>query len=156
MDIIRKSRLLPFGKEVNDNELFLIYVHKIGENSKGNFEYEFIFSVSPNIAIGEKWEELPNYWDQDGESKKPDKQYIDKIGKLETEIELQTVYEEGSFRVLDAVYKIIALCWEIVDDYSQSDILPEDILVFHFGDSMVKVKEKLHSKDLKLKFDMIN
>lgn len=152
MDFIKKSRLQSYGKEVNENELFLIYVHKIGENSKGNYEYEFIFSVSPQTAIGVGWEESP-YWYEENIERKPDEQYIDKIGKLETKINLQTVYEDGNFRVLDAVYKIIALCWETIDDYSKTETLPNDILVFHYGDSLIKVKEKLYSKDLKFKFE---
>lgn len=152
MDFIKKSRLQPYGKEVNEDELFLIYVHKIGENSKNNNEYEFIFSVTPQTAIGVGWEDRA-YWYEEDIEKKPDEQYIDKILKLETKINLQTVYEDGNFRLLDAVYKIIALCWEVIDNYSESESLPEDLLVFHYNDSLTKVKEKLYSKNLKLKFE---
>lgn len=157
MSIIKKNRLQPFGKEVADSELFLIYVHKIGENSRSKYEYEFVFSVSPETAIGLDWEKEPDLMDlysEGSSNKSPDEQFIDKVGKLETKIYLETAYEEGSFRYLDAVYKIIALCWEDIDDYAQTECLPDDILVFHYGDSLQKVKDKLFSKDLKLRFDI--
>ncbi len=157
MSTVKKNRAQPFGADVVDSELFLIYVHKVGENSRSKYEYEFVFSVSPETAIGLDWEKTPDLMDLYSEGEKnmsPDEQFIDKIGKLQTKIYLETAYDEGSFRYLDAVYKIIALCWEEIDDYAQTESLPEDILVFHYGDSLESVKSKLFSKDLKLKFDV--
>lgn len=152
MDFLKKSRALPYGKEVDNNELYLIYIHKVGETSSGYFEYEFIFSVSPDTAIGEKWEEL-DFFMEESSNRTPKNEFIDKIGTLKTKIDLETVYEDGNFRMLDAVYGVIALAWEIIDDFTITDTLPSDILVFHYKDSLEKVENKLFSKDLKLRFD---
>ena len=38
-----------------ENELFLVYVNPIGQDSKGLYQYEFFFSETPEIVWGNDW-----------------------------------------------------------------------------------------------------
>ncbi len=133
----------------DNDKLYLIYVHKIGENSNGNFEYDFLFSKRPNIAIGIGWETTAFIY-QDTNDKKPENKYIDKTYKLISDIELMGIQEMDEFRMLDSVYGIVSLAWELIEDYSLSETLPEDILTFRFGEPKEDIDKKLYSRDLKL------
>jgi hypothetical protein len=133
----------------NDDKLYLIYVHKIGENSNGNFEYDLLFSKRPNVAMGIGWESTSFIY-QEPSDKKPENEYIDKTYKLISDIELMGIQEMDEFRMLDSVYGIVSLAWELIDDYALSETLPEDILTFKFGELKEDVDKKLYSRDLKL------
>lgn len=135
--------------DANDDKLYLIYVHKIGENSNGNFEYDFLFSKRPDVAMGIGWETTAFIY-QDTGDKKPENKYIDKTYKLISDIELIGIQEMDEFRMLDSVYGIVSLAWELIEDYSLSETLPEDLLTFRFGEPKEEVEKKLYGRDLKL------
>ena len=55
------------------------------------------------------------------------------------------------FNMEHALDNVIALGWETYeDDYDNGE---EERLVFHFGEKLQKVKDKLYSRDIILKFD---
>ncbi len=138
------------SEKVNSNDkVYLIYIHKIGENSNGDFEYEFLFSKRPDVAIGVGWESTSFIYES-VTNKKPENKYIDKTYKLISNIELIGIQDIEDFRILDAVYGIVSLGWEYIEDYSLSETLPDDILVFKFKESKEDVDKKLFSRDLKL------
>ncbi len=141
--------IMSSNNKENIGELFLIYVHNIGENSNDEYEYEFLFSTKPEVAIGIGWESK-SYLFQETSDKKPMSKYIDKSFKLTTDIEFVGVQDIDDFRMLDSVYGVISLAWEQIDDYSLSETLPDELLTFKFGESKAEVDKKLYSRDLKL------
>ena len=115
----------------------LIYVNGLGPNYKGNRIYEFIFSKT-----SEYWQDD---WDGDianGNPTPPEIESIEFIGTLNKEdIELELIQNSDFFSMKDGVDNVVALAWEKDKDIDKR-------LVFHFGDSLEKVKDKLYEKDL--------
>ena len=123
---------------------FLIYVNGLGPNYRGDNMYEFIFSDELDVW-GENWDSKPS----SGYPEPPHIQYIKKVGTLRnTSIQLELIQNSDYMGVSDAMEDIIALAWE--KDESCED---ETRLVFRFGDSIEKVKDKLYERDLILDFD---
>jgi len=121
---------------------YLIYVNGLGPDYKGNRIYEFIFSEKP-----EYWQED---WDGDianGNPTPPEIESIKLIGTLNKEnIELELIQNSDFFSMKDGIDKVISLAWE-----KDKDI--ENRLVFHFGDTIDQVKDKLYEKDLILEIN---
>lgn len=122
----------------------LIYINGLGPNYRGDNMYEFIFGDELDVW-GENWDSRPAH----GNPEPPELDYIKKVGILKkTEIQLELIQNSDFMGVTDAMEDIIALAWE--NDESCGD---ETRLVFRFGDSEDKVKDKLYERDLILEFD---
>lgn len=126
--------------------LFLIYVHFIGENHKGYNLYEFIYSDTIENIDGEEWDTYP----ASGRPKPPYDNLIKKIGVLETDLKLDLIVDSSLFAVWDAVDGVIALAWENINAY---DSYPEHRLSFNFGSTIKDVNDKLYEKDLILEYN---
>ena len=125
----------------------LLYINALNKNHRGQSIYEFIFGDSTEIEFGENWDAIPA---SAAEITPPAIDYIEMVGVLTTdEIEIDCV-QYSDFGVIDAVDTIIALGWEKMplDGVAR--------LVFHFGESEESVKEKLYSRDLGIKMEIIN
>ena len=128
------------------NKLFLIYVNKVGKNYKGDYLYEFIFSETTRDIDGEFWDVFP----ASGRPEAPHSHFIKKVGKLESELDLDVIQNSDTFAVWDAIDGVIALAWENINAY---DSYPEKRLCFKFGEPLKDVEEKLYEKDIILKYD---
>jgi hypothetical protein len=128
------------------NKLFLIYVNKVGKNYKGDYLYEFIFSETTRDIDGEFWDVFP----ASGRPEPPHSHFIKKVGKLESELDLDVIQNSDTFAVWDAIDGVIALAWENINAY---DSYPEKRLCFKFGEPLKDVEEKLYEKDIILKYD---
>ena len=81
-------------------------------------------------------------------------EYIKKVGILEgTTLKLDLVQNSDYFGMEHALDNVIALGWESYEDEYEDD--EEERLVFHYGDSLENVKDKLYSRDIILKFDKL-
>ena len=121
----------------------LIYVNGLGPNYKGDNLYEFIFSEELDVW-GNYWESKPS----NGYPQPPELKYIKKVGVLRnTDIKLELIQNSDFFCMIDAMDDVVALAWELEESNSQKRI------VFRFGDSEQKVKDKLYEKDLILEFE---
>ena len=129
--------------------LYLIYINKIGQNWKGEYMYEFIFSDNTKEVDGDGWDAYP----ASNSPEPPETKFIKEVGTLKTTLNLDVIQESQSFAVWDAVDGIIALAWENLDDY---DEYPDKRLFFNFGQEKKEVTEKLYEKDLFLKFEKTN
>ena len=147
----------------NLDKLKLIYILKIGKNSKGEGLYEFIFSEDPDNVDYELW-----CWDISPACDNvdpPDEDYIDATLHLKTsKLNLWCLHEADDREYMHGFYNIHALAYETDEDeeygenaYSSYENLldendEDDIpLVFHYGESLKSVKDKFYSKDLILK-----
>ena len=123
---------------------YLIYVNGLGPNYRGDNMYEFIFGNDLDVW-GENWDAKPS----SGYPEPPQIDYISKVGTLKnTTIELELIQKSDYMGMTDAMEDIIALAWE--SDES-SDI--KERLVFRFGDTEEKVKDKLYERDFILEIE---
>ncbi len=121
----------------------LVFINELGPNFRGDNIYEFIFSDVDDV-YGEEWEsETAN-----GKPTPPHVEFIKKVGVLKnSDIELELIQNSDFFGMYDAVDGVIALGWEKPDNYEGKR------LVFHFGDKLETVENKLYEKDIVLKWE---
>ena len=125
--------------------MVLTYINPLNKNYKGEYTYEFLFSKTNEINFGDDWDVSPA---SSGSLTPPPIDEIKFVGILKTSnIELDLAIFSDHFAMYDCVENVIALGWE---KESPND---EIRLVFHFGESMESVKEKLYSRDKIMKFD---
>lgn len=121
----------------------LIYVNEIGEDYKGQKQYEFIFSKSTELDIDE-WFAIPA--SSSIVSKSPGVQYIDLVGLLKnSDIVLELVQNSDYFGVIDAVDGVISLGWEKFNPEAE-----HERLTFKFGEKIEDVSNKIKERGLHL------
>jgi hypothetical protein len=149
-----------------DLKLKLIYVLKIGYNSKGEGLYEFIFSYNEtNIDIeGWCWDIVPAC----DNALPPTEEYINAVFNLKTcSFDLFCLHEAVDREYMHGYHTIHALAYEIekqqpentnnsggFSDYEkmfegENDDIP--LLVFHYGMTLAKVKDILNTRKIILK-----
>lgn len=122
--------------------MVLTYINPLNRNYKNEFIYEFIFSKTEEINFGDEWGITPA---SSGIQTPPSLEDIESVYLLVSDdIELELVLNSDGFSLYDCVEKIIALGWE----KESPDV--EIRLVFHFGETIESVKQKLYSRDKKL------
>ena len=124
----------------------LVYINKIGQNWKGNYIYEFLFSDVVKDIDGEGWDSYPS----SGNPEPPEGRFVKKNGQLNTTLKLDLVQESDSFAMWDAVDGIVAMAWENMEGY---DEYPEKRLFFSFGEDIESVNDKLYEKDIVLNYN---
>ena len=126
----------------------LLFINELGPNYKNENIYEFIFGDETEELWGDEWDARPAH----GKPGPPELQYIETVGVLNnTKVTLDLVQNSDYFSMEHALDNVIALGWETYEeDYENGD---EERLVFHFGETLQKVKDKLYSRDIILKFD---
>lgn len=134
---------------MQDTELKLIYVLKIGYNTKGEGLYEFIFSKDPSSVDAEAWgwTVMP----AKGNADPPAETHIDKVLSLTTDkIDLRCLHELNDRSYIDGYYTIHALAYQDYNDEDSGDLLHDElpILVFHYGMKVKEVKDILYTRDL--------
>lgn len=144
-----------------DTDLKLIYVLKIGYNSKGEGLYEFIFSTDETNIDSELWG-----WDLSpavDNAEPPTDEYIDAIYSLKTSsFDLFCLHEAVDREYMHGYHNIHALAYEIEYEgendsngfnqyeemFDNSNDLP--LLVFHYGMTLKRVKEILYERKIVL------
>ena len=126
--------------------MFLIFINELGPNYKKENIYEFIFSENLEELWGDEWDSVPAH----GKPGPPEVLYIEKVGVLsQSTIKLELVQNSDYFGMEHALDKIISLGWEIFEE----GVVGEDRLVFHFGEKLEEVENKLYARDLILDYD---
>jgi len=123
----------------------LVFINKIGQNWKGNYIYEFLFSEIIKDIDGEGWDHPSS-----SNPEPPEEKFIKKTGSLNSKLKLDLVQESDSFAMWDAVDGIVALGWENMEGYEE---YPEKRLFFSFGEDIKTVEDKLYEKDLILNYN---
>ena len=126
----------------------LLFINELGPNYKNENIYEFIFGSETNELWGEDWDATP----ANGKPGPPELIYIKKVGVLNnTNVKLELAQNSDYFNMEHALDNVIALGWETYEEENENG--EEERLVFHFNDELEKVKDKLYSRDIILKFD---
>jgi hypothetical protein len=126
--------------------MFLIFINELGPNYKKENIYEFRFSDNRKELWGDEWDSVPAH----GNPGPPEFDHIDKVGVLsKSTVKLELVQNSDYFGMEHALDKVIALGWEVYEDEDTE----KDRMVFHFGDNLTSVEDKLYSRDLILDYD---
>jgi hypothetical protein len=148
---------------LDDKKLKLIYVLKIGYNSKDEGLYEFIFSNDETNVDIEGW-----CWDLSpacDNALPPTEEFINAVFSLKTStFDLFCLHEAVDREYMHGYHTIHALAYETerkVDDngsgFDQYDKMfdkqEEDVplLVFHYGMSLARIKDLLYARKIILK-----
>tara|TARA_R110000851_G_scaffold172952_14_gene319267 strand:+ start:718 stop:1128 length:411 start_codon:yes stop_codon:yes gene_type:complete len=126
-----------------EEDLFLIYVHKIGFDHQSKYFYEFIFGESTKNVDGEDWDSYP----ASGNPLPPHDNLITQVGKVEIDFKLDVIQDNELFSMYDSVDGVISLAWENIDGL---DSYPENRLIFPFGMTIKQVSNKLYEKDIRM------
>ena len=148
--------------DYDKKQLKLIYILKIGYNSKDEGLYEFIFSLDHNNIDVEGW-----CWDLSpaiNHAEPPTDEYVNAIFNLKTSsFDLFCLHEAVDREYMHGVYTIHALGYEVekeidgnapFSDYEQmfnNDEEEEPILVFHYGMTLERIETLLFTKKIILK-----
>jgi len=129
--------------------MYLLYINELGQDYKGQRQYEFIFGNNPDTLV-EEWFIIPSA----GRAIPPEIDSIDLVGLLKNcDLKLELVQNSDYFGVIDAVDGIVALGWEAFDmDAEERPIR----LSFHFAEELESVTAKLATKGLRLINEEIN
>jgi len=147
--------------DYDEKRLKLIYILKVGYNTKGEGQYEFVFSLDQENIDVEGWT-----WDLSpacDNALPPTEDYINGIFNLKTNsFDLFCLHEAVDREYMHGYHTIHALAYEIekeddnipFSDYEQmfennNDDVP--LLVFHYGMSLEKIKDLLSSRKIILK-----
>lgn len=130
----------------NQIQYYLVYINPLNKNYKGEIVYEFLFSKQNDIT-GDDWDITPS---SSGEVTPPKIDNLDMVGTLITNhIELNLVLNSDDFGMYDAMENIIALGWETdTPEYQER-------LVFHYGETLESVKDKLYTRELEFEIKEI-
>lgn len=147
---------------MDENKLKLIYILKIGYNTKDEGCYEFVFSKDDTNIDVEGW-----CWDLSpacDNALPPTEEYTDLIINLKTNsFDLFCLHEAVDRPFMHGYYTIHALAYEIdkqdengnmISDYDKmfnEDNEDVPLLVFHYGMSLAKIKEMLEARKIILK-----
>lgn len=133
------------------DDLKLVYVLKIGYDTKGQGLYEFIFSKDPasidTDSIG--WNAMPAA----GNAEPPSEESIDKILSLKTnKIDLKCLHDLEDRKYLDGYYTIHCLAYEDIES-DNSDVMYDEtkLIVLHYGTTLTEVKDLFLERDILLK-----
>ena len=150
--------------ELDDKKLKLIFVLKIGYNSKDEGLYEFIFSTDETNVDIEAW-----CWDlvpACDNAVPPTENYVNAIFSLRTStFDLYCLHEAVDRPYMHGYHTIHALAYEVEKDLSDTpengfdqynnifDKSEEDtpLLVFHYGMTLARVKDLLYAHKIILK-----
>lgn len=145
---------------MSDSDLKLIYILKIGYNSKGEGLYEFIFSKDETNIDIEDWQ-----WDLSpacDNAEPPSDEFVDAIYSLKTDsFDLFCLHEAVDREYMHGYHNIHALAYEIdyqgennnPDGFNQYEEMFEEkddlpLLVFHYGMTLEEIKEILYGRKI--------
>lgn len=149
--------------KLNKSELKLIYVLKVGYNTKNEGIYEFIFSKNITNILVEDWN-----WDISpaiDNAKPPTEDYYETIITIKTSsFDLFCLHEAVDREYMHGYHNIHALAYEIereddgtngFDDYEQLMSVETDLplLVFHYGMSLETIENMFKPRKFVLRGD---
>lgn len=124
-------------------ELFLVYVNEIGIDIDGNYTYEFLFSSTPDVTWGEDWNIKPA---SICNNLIPEESTFHLVKKVKLKFKLALAQNNSCFSMQDCINGIIALAWEDIDDLTEDDEFPENLLVISYGTPLDDVEMMLSER----------
>jgi len=149
-----------------EDNLKLIYILKVGYDSRRNGIFEFIFSKDETNIDIKNWA-----WDispASNNAEPPDEDYVDLVVTLKTnKFDLFCLHEAVDREYLHGYHTIHALAYEIESDnddygfdddddgyeelFSNDEDDEDPLLVFHYGMTLKQIKDLLYERKFVLK-----
>ena len=128
------------GKE----NLKLVYVRPVVNGSdRQNYEYDFIFSETPEVVWGPDWtDNAPNLCGDIS----PEPSTYSLVKRVKSPIELKVIQENSCYSMEYAINRSIALAYlnlEGLENYPENGRM-----VFHFGDPYLEVEAQLELHEI--------
>lgn len=120
------------------NNEVLVYVKPVCKNTNGTYEYDFLFSSTPEYVWGPEWD--INVPSSNGDIT-PDNTTYSKTRRVKTTLPLKTFEETSCYSMEYTIYGIFALCWidiENLDEYPENGRL-----TMYFGENEEEIVKKL-------------
>lgn len=133
-------------EKVDTSNLYVIYVQEVGKDNDDNFVYEFLVSEDPDSVWGDNWNEKPAGNEL---NLKPSDDYYDYVKELRSNIKLDLGQNNLCVSFMDIKDNIMSLAYENLDDAEE---YPDGRLIFHYGEPLSSVEEKLAKRDLFMKY----
>lgn len=131
-----------------DNELYLVYVKKVGINSMDVYEYDFFFSKDPDNVWGADWNEACPLACAD---MTPDESLYDNVKRIATTIKFSCAQENTTYSMQDMIDGCVCCAYENIEDL---DTYPEPYrIVFQFAEKYEDVLDKLAGRGQFFKYD---
>lgn len=134
------------AEKIDTSKLYVIYIQYVGQDNDGYGVYEFLISEDPDSVWVDNWNEKPCCNERDLKPSDDDYEYVK---ELRTDIILTLGQENCCVSFMDIKDDIAALAYENIDDYVE---YPEERLVFHYGEDLYSVEQKLAKRDLSMKY----
>ena len=129
------------------DNLSLVYVYPVGKDSRDIYEYEFLFSETPEVVFGDYWYiQCPAAC---GDIL-PEESTYSEIRHLKTDMKLICAQENTCFSMQDCIDGCIALCFQ---DINGLDEYPDHRFIVPFGEKYNDVVDQLHILDLEFEED---
>lgn len=129
-------------------QLFLVYIKPVCRDDTNKvYEYDFLFSETPEIVWGRDWDEMNPTIAISGDLT-PDPSTFSVVKRVKTSLPLKTVEETTCYSMEYTLNGSIALAWidiEKLEDYPENGRM-----VFHFQDTYEKTEELLGLYDYTL------
>lgn len=123
--------------------MYLVYINPLNKNFKGENIYEFLFTDKVDITYPDNWSDTPA---SERIITPITADQLREVITFKTDIiELDLAIYSETFSMADCVENVIALGWEL---YPPST---GERLVFHFGEEIQKIIDKLYSRDIFIK-----
>jgi hypothetical protein len=136
------DKTLNFNNEEED-EVRLGFIKLIGEESDGDYRYEFIFTDNIDEFWGDNFEYKPACLVN---SLMPYDNFITEVHVVKMKIKLDLIQDSCCFGFQDCADGIVSLGWQNLD---QEEEYPEDgRIFFRFGETLEDVKNKLAIKNV--------
>lgn len=138
--------MTKLASEEKADEKVLVYVRKTGTRGDGKYEYDFLFSNTPDYVWGVDW-------DNDNPSScgdiSPDETTYTDTYTVVTDLPLKTAQENMCYSMEYATYGILALAWIDIDNL---EAYPDHgRMTLKFGMTKNEVVEKLSKYGYELK-----
>ena len=119
-------------------EEVLVYIKSICKNTDGTFEYDFLFSDTPDFVWGPFWDDNSPALNGDIS---PESSTYTRTRRVKTNFPLKTLQETTCYSMEYATYGILALAWidiENLDEYPE-----KGRLTMYFGTPEKEIEEQL-------------
>ena len=129
---------------MNKDKLQLVYVRPVlNGTDKKNYEYDFLFSETPEVVWGVDWDDnAPNLCGDIS----PEPSTYTVVKRVRSMFPLKVIQENSCYSMEYAINGSIALAWLDLDGM---ETYPENgRLVLHFGETYLNVEAKIEMQEM--------
>ena len=129
---------------MNKDKLHLVYVRPVLNGAdKKNYEYDFLFSETPEVVWGIDWDDnAPNLCGDIS----PESSTYSVVKRVRSMFPLRVIQENSCYSMEYAINGSVALAWLDLDGMEE---YPENgRLVLHFGEKYLDVEAKIEMQEM--------